>query len=601
MALTVLFLHGVGQGVRADAWLDGLNDGLRGLGQDPLELESVQVVVPDYVDLLTGATPAKVKEPTATGFPPRKADDGWDALVTEYSRRQRRLGDLMPPGPPAAGLGRLGQRVADWGAWMTPPVGSLEDAARYAKTPALRHAVLQRVLSMLSQHRDLLVIGHSLGSLVAIDLLAHLPLQARVRRLVTIGSPAGLMPMHKSTPSRLLERFPYHQVESWVNILSPWDAVTGGRGLAYLFPAAVDVRVSLPWLEHGADAYLRHPAAAGAVVDAWREEEDEGILAAGTELEVRTSAEEEAVLAGLTYAHLVAARVKDKKTRQRYRTALADVQGRVARELAQQRVAQGSPIPPALRDLEGGRPPSGLVIPDLEVAILSTVVAATTNQVAPYDIDVSAADVEAVPDFWRALGLGDSGGEHVRDALKAAAGEFETKNWGRFALGAVGLALVAAGPLGLVLVAPAGLAGAAAITASLAAFGPGGMIGGMVLAGGLVGSGSVTAAAAVMVREVSSQTMGTEVVRRMAISLSRARLGLPEDSTSWLMFVEIESYLATEVAMLSTLSDERSPTMRDLRRKEKIIRKAIAWMVDHGLAPTLGRAPAEAGTTPLSS
>jgi hypothetical protein len=125
------------------------------------------------------------------------------------------------------------------------------------------------------------------------------------------------------------------------------------------------------------------------------------------------------------------------------------------------------------------------------------------------------------------------------------------------------------------------------------------MIGGMVLAGGLVGSGSVTAAAAAMARDVSSETMETEVVRRMAISLARRRLGLDDDYTNWLMFAEIESYVATEVARLSTLSDERAPTMRDLKRKQKTIRRAIDWMVDRDLAPSLTAVSVREGSPPV--
>ncbi|GAA3193972.1 hypothetical protein GCM10020255_094860 [Rhodococcus baikonurensis] len=68
--------------------------------------------------------------------------------------------------------------------------------------------------------------------------------------------------------------------------------------------------------------------------------------------------------------------------------------------------------------------------------------------------------------------------------------------WGRVITAAVGLALVAAGPVGLMLAAPAAAAGGAAIVGGLAAFGPGGMIGGLGMLGGLAGAGAAVAAGA---------------------------------------------------------------------------------------------------------
>ncbi|MBY9075966.1 lipase family protein [Nocardioides sp. WL0053] len=589
MSATLLYLHGVGQGVRNDRWLSGLNEAWAAAGFDRLDLESRSVAAPDYVDLLKTPPDARVTFPEETFFP---SEDRAERLtsITSYAREQRRLGDLASDDAVAGGFGTFGQRITDGAARWAPPVSDLEDADRYLHSKPLRAAVLQRVLSCLGARRDLVVVGHSLGSLVAIDLMAHLPERVRIRRMVTIGSPAGLMPMHRMSPDRLLRSFPHHQVRSWLNVLSRWDAVTGGRGISYLFPAAHDIRVALPPLSHSASAYLAHPVVAGAVADAWSRTVTASVTT-GRAVDVRLGDDEKQVLLGVVFAHHTGELIKSKSEKDRVRLALQDVQSGVARLLQEQRLEQGRPVPNALVDLEKAKRPAAPAGWDIETALRSVIVAATTNQVAPYDIDVSPSDLNAVPSVWRDLGFTSAAGGKVRDSLKAAMNEFSSTGWGRFAVGAVGLALLATGPIGLMLAAPAGLAGAAAITASLAAFGPGGMVGGMILAGGLVGSGSVTAATAVLARDVSAQTLETEIVRRMAVGHARKALGLDPDHSSWLVFAEIESYLAAEHARLSPLSDEKSATIRELNRKVRIVRKAIDWMVRHGLTPTVDWCP----------
>ena len=72
---------------------------------------------------------------------------------------------------------------------------------------------------------------------------------------------------------------------------------------------------------------------------------------------------------------------------------------------------------------------------------------------------------------------------------------------------------VAAGPIGLALAAPAGVFGAAAITGGLAAFGPGGMVGGLATLG-LASAGAATAAAAVTRGSGSAEPTSSHRSRR---------------------------------------------------------------------------------------
>lgn len=71
----------------------------------------------------------------------------------------------------------------------------LDDVAYYLEDDKIRDAVLDVVLTEVdrarSAHGDVAVVGHSLGSIVAYDLLQQMPADFPVRLLVTAGSPLG--------------------------------------------------------------------------------------------------------------------------------------------------------------------------------------------------------------------------------------------------------------------------------------------------------------------------------------------------------------------------------------------------------------------------
>ena len=63
---------------------------------------------------------------------------------------------------------------ADWMA--DAAIGRLfKDAAMYCKEPDRRYLIFQRLLASLPERGELVIIAHSLGSVVAADLLYYLP------------------------------------------------------------------------------------------------------------------------------------------------------------------------------------------------------------------------------------------------------------------------------------------------------------------------------------------------------------------------------------------------------------------------------------------
>ncbi|GIE34042.1 hypothetical protein Ait01nite_070870 [Actinoplanes italicus] len=113
------------------------------------------------------------------------------------------------------------------------------DVAAYLDLPAVRERVLGAVLGCLPESGRMVLVGHSLGSVVAMDVISRLPSALNVEVLVTAGSPLGL----DTVSDRLLTPAPRpaRPVGSWVNAWTPADAVAIGCPLSDDWPQAVDV------------------------------------------------------------------------------------------------------------------------------------------------------------------------------------------------------------------------------------------------------------------------------------------------------------------------------------------------------------------------
>lgn len=197
----------------------------------------IDLVAPTFDDVLT--TSGSVH---AQGRPVETSDVD-DQARRDYRARQRRLTDLVD----SVGESTL----VSWPAllphpadiaerlplthMLRTPVFGLDQVGRYLDDDARRAAVLHRVTTaLLRTPRPRVVLAHSLGSLVAWDLLAD-P-RVEIDLLVTFGSPLG-QPAVRLAPGQ----FPYARVGSWLNVVHLLDPVPAGRGLAESFPAAVDV------------------------------------------------------------------------------------------------------------------------------------------------------------------------------------------------------------------------------------------------------------------------------------------------------------------------------------------------------------------------
>ncbi len=261
---TVVWLHGVGGPPRGPGWRLLLNRQLEAQGFERVRRGGVAVV--DYHPVLLGA-PGRAQltppRPSLSGTLLARAQDAFEV------RREELVEALAPwrVEPQRPGLGDLhpGVRRRVSGMVAHLPWQGFPEVRLYLDRPRRRRRVLASTLAQLPPG-PLVVVAHSLGSVVAVDLLRHLR-PGRLRLLVTVGSPLGLDGLVGRQTSTL-EPFPHDRVGAWVNLRTHWDWITGGVPLDSRIPEVVDLPVRTdvgPRRHHWRSTYVDHPALAAAV------------------------------------------------------------------------------------------------------------------------------------------------------------------------------------------------------------------------------------------------------------------------------------------------------------------------------------------------
>lgn len=567
----VIYLHGVGDGDPVGSWRQPLDDALRDLGYPSLGDKNVRIHAPRYPHSLNFPQDDEPRMPPRTVPKLSRAEE-----ETHRRAYERRLAEFEATfGEHTAG--RTSPLIDALGG---PALNAVQQARRYVKDSGVRAAVLTRILKAAPTKGDALIIGHSLGSLIAIDLLDHLPPDLHVRGLVTIGSPAG-HPALQRRPERLLPTFPLSRIDWWVNFWNAHDAVSGFRGVSHLFPAALDTRLDLGQLTHRAAAFTASPLVATAVGRGVFGSQSKEIVPLQTAPDIRLNDVELFLLLALSYAHFVGDNL-DGSAGERWRAALQIVQVDLIEKVLAHYRETGQLVPDALSRCRNGERPPPISQLAKDDSISSLIQIATSNVLVPFEIKVSA-DVQkrALHDCTVAMGLGGTYGRHVSaaivEATKAVSADDDWKRWAVIGGGALLLVL---GPAALVMAAPAGLAGAAAITSALAAFGPGGMIGGLMTVGALTTTGASTVAAALASSDSSAEAVEQVVVQLVAAAIVRDREGLVQDEGIWLALTELEHQVVREIQRLEPYSDSGSASVKALRRKADAVSRAMRFLTE---------------------
>ncbi|MFE0256919.1 alpha/beta fold hydrolase [Streptomyces sp. NPDC059010] len=175
------------------------------------------------------------------------------------------------------GLRRASQWASGW-----PLLGQLAQVGQYLDRRAhgrrdgnLDALIRQRVLDSVDPERPLVVVAHSLGSVVAYEALHHLAQPTRL--FITLGAPLATAAVVLNRVIPRPARTP-HSVERWLNF---WDrddiVVCRPRIKDWMLPNSAGVvpvtrRVDSDgiWV-HTSTKYLRQPAVAGPIAEALKQ------------------------------------------------------------------------------------------------------------------------------------------------------------------------------------------------------------------------------------------------------------------------------------------------------------------------------------------
>ncbi|MEU6811154.1 serine protease [Streptomyces sp. NPDC046831] len=284
----LVFLHGRSQegkdpGKLRREWVAGLNQGLVRAGLAPID--PADVWFPYYGDRLAQALVAReavprVVESTALAAAEAAAPVSPEAravyedMVAEAAVRwdipQEGLPAAERIGVPADVVGTLRRQLgwlaarSDLDAWTISLV--FRDVAAYLDDRRIRDEVLGCVLETMPDQGEVVLVSHSLGTVVGMDLTTRLSPGVTAVHLTTAGSPLGLDSVYR----RLLIGGPKRpdKVVNWLNAWCPTDAVAIGCPLHDDWADGLtDVAVlNARDRAHNIAEYLSHPEVA-AVVD----------------------------------------------------------------------------------------------------------------------------------------------------------------------------------------------------------------------------------------------------------------------------------------------------------------------------------------------
>ncbi|MET8275105.1 endopeptidase [Streptomyces sp. NPDC005096] len=188
--------------------------------------------------------------------------------------------DLPTLGPPKMWPASLTRRVIAYDRRAPEGAGRklvtfLREVRYYLTNPTLADRVRTRVLEAFSDTTTV-VIAHSLGSVIAYDLIRHQQLAApgtvgaRLHTFVTCGSPLAIPAIRRAMtiPDRDLLATP--PGIRWVNVHDPDDVITGAAGLALGARNVIDAEVDNGNTDpHAAEKYLRTIPVARAATNSW--------------------------------------------------------------------------------------------------------------------------------------------------------------------------------------------------------------------------------------------------------------------------------------------------------------------------------------------
>ena len=280
----VICVHGIAQQLQgsellAQEWRTALRDGMHLAGAEPADLPAhSEIEVAFYGDLFRGRK--KARGAASTPFEPVDIEAGLEAeLLMAWADAAEAQADTLSPTKSGRAPSSV-QKIAT--ALLKLPfflpladrllVGALKQVRWYLTEPETRRAVRERLSSLVTPDTRL-VIGHSLGSVVAYEVLCQI-LPPIAPAFITLGSPLGLPKLVfdqlDPAPANGRGRWP-SSTRTWTNIAANNDIVAAVKRLAPLFAEFVeDVVVNNEAKAHDVRPYLTAAETGAAVLGALR-------------------------------------------------------------------------------------------------------------------------------------------------------------------------------------------------------------------------------------------------------------------------------------------------------------------------------------------
>ncbi|MFF7192239.1 alpha/beta fold hydrolase [Streptomyces sp. NPDC008079] len=285
----IVGVHGIGQSRTSKEqltrdWSGALDRGLGAAGAPTLSPGTLEL--PHWTRLL--ARPGKHLGPDDDPFDSEvPLGDGEADFVT------RALEDVVPRedldrigesesqtlGPPQLWPARLTRLVMAYDLRFPRGGGRLfVSAMREVRFYLYEPGLAARVRALVAEAFDAdtaVVVGHSLGSVIAYDLLRREEIApdraSGVRTLLTCGSPLAVPSVRRGLGIADGEPMGLPGGTGWVNVFDPGDVVTGGGGLGGLGPGIADERVNNGIGDpHSAARYLQSGPVARVIADGCR-------------------------------------------------------------------------------------------------------------------------------------------------------------------------------------------------------------------------------------------------------------------------------------------------------------------------------------------
>ena len=198
----------------------------------------------------------------------------YDPGVTDKARAiaQKWGGRLLDKEKELFGLGANVERLLDI---------KFDDLSDYYETEDIRNQIRTKLYDVLMHHRDrrVLLLAHSMGSIIAYDVLRTLDNteSLQIEHMITIGSPLGLPIVAHNIREEFGATCTPHNVRRWTNIADPGDKVALDCDLADEYEPhngvrVVDILVHNDYVNHEGNAnnhksygYLRAPEVSDSI------------------------------------------------------------------------------------------------------------------------------------------------------------------------------------------------------------------------------------------------------------------------------------------------------------------------------------------------